>query len=208
MTVSSAIALFGTMLVLAAIPSPSVFAVIARSLASGLGQGMMTVIGIVAGDLIFILLAVYGLASIAATMSHLFVMIKYLGSAYLIWLGVALWRAKSGTASAVSERPERHELSGLANVLCGLFITLGDPKAILFYISFLPAFLDLSQVSIVDTGLIMASATLAVGGTKLGYAYMADRSRVFLKNAIAQKAMNITAGSVMILTGIFLVAKS
>lgn len=204
MTLNSIAALFGAMFILAIVPAPSVFAVVARSIASGFTHGVVTAIGIVFGDFIFIILAVSGLWSIAESMGSLFVLVKYLGGAYLIWLGVGLWRSKSKTEEIEGIK----ELSWSSNFLCGLFITLGDPRAILFYISFLSAFIELSNVSILDTGIIMVVATIAVGGAKVGYAYMAHKARFLFKSARAKKAMNITAGSVMIGTGIFLVAKT
>lgn len=204
MTFSGIAALFGAMFFLAIVPGPSVFAVVARSIASGFTHGLVTVIGIVVGDFVFIILAVYGLWSVAETMGSLFVLVKYLGGAYLIWLGIGLWSSKSKNV----EVEGINELSWLSNFLCGLFITLADPKAILFYASFFPAFLELSSVSIIDASIIMVIATIAVGGVKLGYAYMADKARLLFESSRAKKGMNITAGSVMIGTGVFLVAKT
>ena len=204
MTFSSMAALFSAMIVLAIIPSPSVFAVVARSIASGFTHGLVTVIGIVFGDFVFIILAIYGLSAIAETMSSLFVLVKYLGSAYLIWLGIKLSRSKPKFVEV--ERIK--ESSWLSSFLSGLFITLGDQKAIFFYISFFPAFLDLKSISVIDTIIVMAIAMVAVGGVKLGFAYMADKARLVLKSSKAKKGMNITAGSVMIGTGIFLLVKT
>ena len=204
MTLSSIATLFGAMVVLSIIPGPSVFAVVARSIASGFTHGLVTVIGIVVGDFVFIILAIYGLSAIAETMSSLFVLVKYLGGAYLIWLGIELGRSKSKIVEVEGIR----ESSWLSNFLSGLFITLGDQKAILFYIGFFPAFLELSSVSIFDTSIIMVIAAIAVGGVKLGYAYMADKARLLFKSSRVKKVMNITAGSVMIGTGIFLVVKT
>jgi threonine/homoserine/homoserine lactone efflux protein len=93
MTFGGGGALFGTMVVLAAIPSVSVLAVSARSAASGFVHGALTTLGVVLGDVVFILLAVYGLAAIAELMGDRFVLVRYLGAAYLVWLGVVLWRA-------------------------------------------------------------------------------------------------------------------
>ncbi|OQY46072.1 MAG: hypothetical protein DRR08_29785 [Candidatus Parabeggiatoa sp. nov. 2] len=204
MTFNSTAALFGAMFVLAIIPSPSVFVVVARTIESGFIHGFVIILGIIAGDLIFIIVAIYGLSSLAETMSSLFVLVKFLGSTYLIWLGIRLWRSKQKSVKV----QEIKKLSWSSNFLCGLFITLGDPKAILFYISFLPAFLEPSNVSIFDTCIIMLIATLAVGGAKLGYAYMANKSRLLFESAKAKKAMNLTAGTVMIGTGIFLLVKT
>ncbi len=204
MKFSSMAAFFSAMIVLAIIPSPSVFAVVARSIASGFTHGLVTVIGIVIGDFVFIILAIYGLSAIAETMSSLFVLVKYLGSAYLIWLGIKLSRSKPKFVEV--ERIK--ESSWLSSFLSGLFITLGDQKAIFFYISFFPAFLDLKSISVIDTIIVMAIAMVAVGGVKLGFAYMADKARLVLKSSKAKKGMNITAGSVMIGTGIFLLVKT
>ena len=204
MTFSSIVALFGSMIALAIIPDTSVIAVVARSMTSGFVHGLVAVIGIVAGDIVFILLAFYGLSAMAETMGSLFVLVKYLGAVYLMWLGLGLWRSKSKSVEIEGIK----ELSWLSNFLCGLLITLGDPKAIFFYISFLPAFVDLSSVTIVDAIIIMVSATFAVGSVKLSYAYMADKSRLLFKNARTKKIINFTAGSVMIGTGIIIMAKT
>lgn len=83
----SLMALLSTMFVLAIIPSPSVFAVIARSITSGFIHGVITTVGIIAGDFIFILLAMLGVWTLAETMASVFFLLKYLGSAYLIYLG-------------------------------------------------------------------------------------------------------------------------
>ncbi|MGK7896233.1 MAG: LysE family translocator [Xenococcus sp. (in: cyanobacteria)] len=204
MTLSNIAALFGTMMVLAMIPSPSVFAVVARSMASGFIHGFITVIGIVVGDFIFIILAIYGLSTIAETMGNLFVLVKYLGSVYLIWLGINLWRSKS----QILEIEEIKESFWLSNFLTGLFITLADHKAIFFYMSFFPAFLDLSKVSLFDIGIILMIAAIAISVSKLGYAYMADRARFLFKSYRAKKGINVIAGTVMIATGIFILTKT
>lgn len=204
MTFSNIAALFATMIVLAAIPGTSVFAVVSRTVASGFFHGFIIVIGIVIGDIIFIIIAVHGLSVIAESMGSMFILVKYLGAAYLIWFGIELWRSKS--ESVLVDGIE--EPSWLSNFLCGLFITLGDQKAILFYMGFFPAFVDLSSVSISDISIIMVVATVAVGGVKLSYAYVADKTKLLFKNSRAKKGMNIMAGSVMIGTGIILVAKT
>ena len=201
---STIAALLAAMIPLAVIPSPSVFAVVARSMASGFMHGVVTTIGIVVGDCFFIILAIYGLSAIAQIMGSLLVVIKYFGSIYLIWLGIKLIRAKA----KILEVEGIKEFSWFSSFLCGLLITLSDPKAILFYMSFFPAFIDLSNLSFLDTATILLTATVAVGGVKLGYAYMADRAKLLWKNPRANKIMDIIAGSVIIGTGIVLVVKT
>ena len=204
MTLNSTIALFMTMFVLAIIPSPSVFTVIARSITSGFYQGLLTVVGIVIGDFVFILLAIYGLSILAENLDSLFVLVKYIGSLYLIGLGIVLWRSRVKVEAIKAIK----DSSWLTSLMSGLLITLSDQKAILFYMGFFPAFLDLSKLTLVDTGMILAIATIAVGGAKLSYAYLANQSRNFLQSIKAQKFMNILAGSVMIITGIFILIRT
>ncbi len=201
MTIGSMVALFGAMVVLAFIPGVSAITVSARSAASGFNHGVFTTIGIVVGDIIFILLAIFGLSVLAETMDNLFVLVKYLGGAYLIWLGIALWRSRLNTAEA----DKTITASLMSSFLAGLFITLGDQKAILFYLVFFPAFLDLSRMSYFDVSIIIIIAAVAIVCAKLSYAYMAVRASLLLKNSSAMKKINIAAGSVMIGTGIFLV---
>lgn len=204
LTPGSIAALFGSMIVLAFIPSVSVLVVSARSAAGGFTHGVFTTIGIVVGDIIFILLAIYGLSVVAELMGSRFSLVKYLGGAYLIWLGIKLWISKPGTG----EVENNIEPSLLSSFLTGLFITLGDQKAILFYLGFFPAFLDLSSVSLADTSIIILIATLAVGGAKLVYAYMADRASLFLSSSSATKIINIVAGTVMVGVGVLLAVKT
>lgn len=189
------------MVLLAALPSTSVLTVVARSLSAGFWHGGVTALGIVMGDIVFILFAVYGLAVLATTLVSVFVVIKCVGSAYLIMLGVALWRAKA-TAIKINgvEKP-----SWISSFLTGLLITLGDQKAVLFYIGFFPAFVDLSNLTLTDTSLIIGVAIGAVGGVKLAYAYMAGQAQKLLQQPKVHTLINRAAGTAMILTGLYLV---
>lgn len=204
MTLRTAFALFGAMFVLALIPGPGVFAVVARSMSSGFRHGAITTLGIVAGDYVFIVLTVSGLVALANTMGSFFVILKYLGAAYLIWLAISLWRAEvhSGDIQGVKD------FSFISNFLTGLFTTLGNPKAILFYIGFFPTFLDLSTISVLDVSLILFIATIAIGSVKLGYAFVASNTRRLISSPRAQKSTNRVASCIMACSGILLAVKS
>ncbi|MCF4970657.1 LysE family transporter, partial [Nostoc sp. CMAA1605] len=88
----------------------------------------------------------------------------------------------------------------------GLLITLGDQKATLFYLGFFPAFLDISQISYLDTMIIILITILAVGGVKIVYAFMADRARLLIRHQ-TRKIINFIAGFIMIAVGLFLFIK-
>ena len=204
LSLASILALLGTLIVLAVIPSVSVLTVSARAAAFGFTHGMFAALGIVIADIIFILLAVYGLALVAELMGEQFTLIKYIGGVYLVWLGISLWRA-----DARARKTEAIRQSSLgSSFLSGFLITLGDQKAILFYLGFFPAFIDLSLMTPTDTLIVIIIAIIGVGGAKLVYAWLADRASLLFKNTQAVRAINMLAGGVMIAVGMFLLAKT
>ena len=140
MSSGSLLALFGAMLIVALIPGPAVFAVIARTFSSGFSRGLMMIIGITLGDFIFILLSLFGLSIIAEIMGTAFLIIKYVSAAYLIWLGITLIKSKVNAEDIKSSK----ESSLIANLITGLMVNLGNPKAIVFYIGLFPAFIDVN----------------------------------------------------------------
>jgi threonine/homoserine/homoserine lactone efflux protein len=169
---SALAALAGAMALLAAVPSISVLAVTARAASGGFAHGALTALGIVVADLLFIVLAIFGLVLLAETLGELFVLVRWLGAAWLVLLGILLWRAGPPAGSGAVAPPQ----SWLASFLAGLLLTLGDQKAILFYLGFLPAFVDLTALTLADAGLVCAAAILSVGGVKLAYAAVAARA--------------------------------
>ena len=204
LTFSGMAVLSGVMVVGAMIPGVSVLTVSARSAAFGFAHGVFTSLGIVVGDIVFIFIAIYGLSVLADVTGSYFVLIKALGGAYLVWLGIILWRSK---AKAV--RVEGNgETSLLSSFVIGLLITLGDQKAILFYLGFFPAFIDLSAMSYIDAGIIAVIAAVAVGGPKLVYAYMADRASLIIKSPKITKFINAAAGGVMMAVGVFVMVRA
>lgn len=192
------------MLLLAIVPGPAVFAIIARSFSSGLLRGLYMTMGIVLGDYIFIILALYGLSALAEVMGATFFIIKYISAAYLIWLGFNLLRAK---ASAVDIEASK-DASLFSSFIAGLLITLGNPKAILFYVGFFPAFINAGSVTSYDVGLIMVAATLAFGSVNLCYALLAVRAKRAFKSANAATIINKTAGTIMVSTGALVAVKA
>jgi threonine/homoserine/homoserine lactone efflux protein len=199
-TLSSMAALFIAMAILAAVPSVSVLMVTTRSASLGFIHGVYTTIGIVSGDIFYILLAIFGLVLLADTMGNAFVMIKYLGGAYLIFLGVNFWWKRN----SVTKDIDATESSLLSSFLAGLLVTLADQKAILFYLGFFPAFLDLSAITLLDTGTITGITIVAVGGVKMVYAYLADRAS-FVANTRLTEGIKLTAGCVLVLVGLYLI---
>lgn len=199
LTFSSAFALFAAMALLAAIPSLSVLAVTARAASAGFRQGAWVALGIVAGDTVFIVLAMFGLQWLAAALGDAFVWLKYLGGVYLLWLGFRLWRAKP----AVEAQADGGAAASTSSFMSGLLLTLGDQKAILFYLGFFPAFIDLAALTPVDALAIVVIAAVAVGGVKLAYAAAAGRAGVVTGPRLG-RILNRVAGGVLLAVGVYL----
>lgn len=223
MTWGSTLALFGSLVVLAALPSLSVLAVVTRSASRGLWHGVCVALGIVLGDSLFILLALGGLALLGGWLGSLAPWLRLLAGLYLILLGVNLYRYRppsilltQAPASASSDEPldesihlETHEPSHTiaalgASFWLGLGITLADQKATVFYLGFLPAFLGNGEVTGLDRGIVLATAIVAVGGVKLMYALLGDRARALLRPQY-QRRLTALGSVIMIGVGLTLI---
>lgn len=203
MTLANAVALMGSLLVLAIIPSVSVLLVSSRSASGGFVHGVATTGGIVLGDIVYICLAIFGLALLTEAMGEAAFLIKYAGGAYMIWMGVKLWR--SGRAS-VDGAEDAASPSLVSSFLTGLFITLADQKVVLFYLGFLPAFIDLTHISYLDAGIVMGISVVAVGGVKLLYAYLAHKAGARLGSG-SNILINRSASCVMVGVGVYLFSR-
>jgi threonine/homoserine/homoserine lactone efflux protein len=202
MTLGTIATLFFALVILAALPSTSVIAVVSRSIGGGFKHGIATSIGIVIGDIGFIIIAILGLSIVAEALGNLFLWVKFCAALYLIWFGIVLWRSIPAATSVDSIQQK----TLISSFLCGLFITLGDQKAILFYLGFFPAFIDLDNVSQTDIFIIILITIIAVGGVKLTYAYASNKSSTLLKNTTAKIILNRLAGSAMLVAGCYLIA--
>lgn len=205
MSLVEIVVLFAAMATLALVPSTSVALVVARSSTAGFSNGGAVTAGIVVGDLVFVFLAVFGMAALAEMMGSLFLILRYLAGAYLIWFGISLMRSKPSL--------QVEDSGGLpsklsASFLSGLLVTLGDVKAIFFYASFFPAFVDLATIKASDIVIIAVLTVVAVGGVKLGYAYFATVIASYSKNHRAERAVKVTAGGFMIGAGTYLLAEA
>ncbi len=206
MSVIDCIVLFGIMVALAALPSSSVALVVARSATLGVSNGIAAAIGIVMGDLLFIALAIFGLSVVAETMGSFFVVIKVLGGIYLIWLGVNLLKSAAGPVPAQPDVQKTRSLA--ASFAAGLVLTLGDVKAIFFYVSLFPMFVELTALTSADLAAIVAITIIGVGSVKVAYAILAGKLADFAQRRQFGSASRKVAGGLMVGAGSYLILKA
>ena len=204
MTIASALALYSTMIILALIPGPGVVVVVARALDSGFRQGFVTAMGILSGDFIFIALAIFGLAALADVMGNFFVIIKYAGAAYLMYLGFQLITSANASTSTITLKPANYS----TNYLVGLVTSISNPKVTLFYLSFFPAFFDIETLSGTDVVLLFVIATLSVGVVMAGYAYVAAKTKSSFAASPKTKYLKFGSGALLMGGGVFVELRS
>jgi len=203
------IALATVMTLLAAIPSSSVALVVIRASTMGVKQGVITSLGVVAGDLVFVAMVLLGLTALSEQLGALFVVIRYLAAGYLIWFGLNLisnhaHRVPQGEPSV----PPNGARTTSASFLSGLLLTLSDIKAVLFYASLFPAFIDPITLRSVDIAAIFGITLFAVGGIKIVYAVSASKMVKLSGRLRFQTKAKPVAGAMMIATGGYLLVKT
>jgi threonine/homoserine/homoserine lactone efflux protein len=178
-----------------AAPGPGVAAVIARGLARGPQGAMAFIMGFVVGDLIWFLGAALGLSALAQTAHAAFVAVKYAGAAYLLFLAYKLWSAPARRLDPLdvpdaAQRP-------LASFLGTLSLTLGNPKAMVFYIALLPTVVNLESLSPMGYVEIAAAIAIILPAILGTYVILAARARVWFQNPRANQLLNRSSGTVM-----------
>jgi threonine/homoserine/homoserine lactone efflux protein len=186
------------------LPSTSVALVVTRAATHGVPNGIAVASGIVIGDLVFVTLALLGMSVVAETMGTFFAVLKYIGGAYLIWLGFSLIRSKA-SFDALESDSSRSSL--IASALAGLTLTLGDFKAILFYASLFPSLFDVAALSTTDVSAIVGVTILGVGGVKVIYAVAARKIVQRFSNISAARHARTVGGGILMGAGGFLIAK-
>jgi threonine/homoserine/homoserine lactone efflux protein len=204
LSTQSIISLFSIMLIGAAIPGASVLTVTARSATYGFIHGLFVSLGILLGDIIFILLAIYGLSLLSGLLEQHFYLIKYIGALYLMWLGILLLRTPQEKIAHIDNTEKKYAATFTSSFVAGLLITLGDQKAILFYLAVFPALFQLARFSIIDTLTVISIAGFAILFTKLLYAWLADRTSMLFYGSSWRHLLHLAAGCVMIGVGVLL----
>ena len=200
MTVAQFLALLAAMFAIAVVPGPSDLLVVGRSIAAGFSHGVAVTVGVIAADYVFVLVALFSLGFIANELGAVFAVIRYGCGIFLIASGVAIWRSRNRNATVRSERSR----SLAASFAAGFLTTLGDPKAILFYLSLLPAFVDMTAVTWQIALLVMGAATLTIASIKLGYAFLSVRAKTYLENRSAHVKTSAVSAAAAIIVGVYL----
>jgi threonine/homoserine/homoserine lactone efflux protein len=204
MTLSLWLAFVAASSVLLVIPGPTVLLVVSYALGQGWRTALPMAVGVALGDFTAMTLSMLGLGALLAASATLFTVLKWIGAAYLVWLGAKLWRA-GGTLEAA---PRTDAVSAIRMLGHAWLVTALNPKSITFFVAFLPAFLDpqadfLTQMLVFETTFLVLAFANA-----FGYALVASRARGFVADPRALKIVNRTGGGLLVGAGIATVTLS
>lgn len=177
-----------------ATPGPGVAAIIARSLAHGFKGAPAFVAGFVVGDLLWFGIAATGLAALARTAATVFVVIKWAGVAYLLFLAWKLWSSPAERVEVTRDDGRQH---GWRAFVASLMLTLANPKAILFFLALLPTVVDLASMNGLRFAEISLAITLVLPTVLFAYVFLAARARQLFTTPRAVRRLNRSSGVAM-----------
>lgn len=185
-------------------PGPGVFATVSRSLSHGTQAGLIITLGLVAGDLVYLSLAMLGLVALANLYPTVFLGLQLLGALWLIYLSYSLSTSMPELVVDNSTRQKKTK-TNFSHFSAGLAISLTNPKVILFYLGVLPGFFDLSAINITEkiTIIILASVVLFVGCG--AYAVLTGRARHLFSSPKAVLRLNRVAASLLFITACWII---
>ena len=186
--------------VLLAIPGPTVMLVVSYALGRGRASAWATVPGVTLGDFTAMTVSLFGAGAVLAASADLFTALKLAGAAYLVWLGIRLWRAPA----ALPEPPDAdaRRRGALAMFANAYVVTALNPKGIVFFVAFVPQFIDpgaplLAQFAILEaTFLTLAAANVAL------WAVLAGQMRARFRAPSTMRWLNRAGGSFLVGAGI------
>ena len=202
MSPENAVSFLFIIFVFAITPGPGVFALLARSLASGARPSVSLALGMAVSDVIYLILACFGLAVIAEQWAGLFMVVRFVGAFYLLYLGWKMWSAS--TEASLQNGVDGVSFTATRGLLQGFLISASNPKVIFFYIAFLPTILDLNGLTPSDIALASSLTLLGIMFGLMLIAVCASSARRFFTSRKAVKSLNRTSGGIMIGAGSYL----
>ncbi len=193
MSLSTLLVFAGALFIAAGSPGPNIAALVARVLTKGARNVLPFLSGMWLGEAIWLTFAVAGLATIAETFHVAFVVIKWVGVAYLLYLAWKMWFASSDTAG--EELPDEQSATRL--FLAGFTVTMGNPKIMVFYVALLPSIIDLHGVTLSGWAELVTTMFVVLVVIDLTWAMLAAKARTFLKSRRAVRIANRTSAATM-----------
>jgi threonine/homoserine/homoserine lactone efflux protein len=185
-------------------PGPGIAAIIARVLGRGLAGGPAFIAGFVVGDLIWFTVAAAGLIVIAQTLQPLFLVLKYAGAAWLLYLAWKIWTSPVQPLDADAAPPARDDWQAFSGAL---MLTLGNPKVAVFFLSIMPLVVDVGALTLPGFMELAFVIVIVITPTLGGYTLLAERARRMIRSTRDFAAINRTSAVAMGAAGIAVITR-
>jgi threonine/homoserine/homoserine lactone efflux protein len=199
MNLESYIAFASAMTLLILSPGPGLAAFLSRSMVSGAASGILVVLGMIIVDFLYLGLAIVGLSVIATYLGPLFQFVKYAAAIYLIWLGYQTIKSTRKPLPFQS----RSKPSYIKDIGIGMVVTLGNPKAILFYGALLPSFFQVSEIQMADFLIMCVTITVVTFLVYGTYTVLTGHIKQAFNSDKLQRRVNYSTGGIYMGSGIF-----
>lgn len=187
--------------VFALIPGPTVILVVGQAIVNGRRAVLPLASGVVAGDFVAMSLSLIGLGAVMAASANLFGALKWFGVAYLIYLGIKSWKADP---VGIADKPQLTAPRSLRDLFKSSFlVTALNPKDIVFFVAFLPQFVDSALPGGPQFAILIITFLVIVSITITSFAFSAGAVRNRVKSYGAQKRLNRLGGGALIGAGAF-----
>ncbi|TAJ25940.1 MAG: LysE family translocator [Reyranella sp.] len=184
--------------VLLVIPGPTVLLVVSYALGQGWRTALPMAVGVALGDFTAMTLSMLGLGALLATSATLFTVLKWVGAAYLVYLGIKLWRS----GGALDAQPRTDAVSAAKMLGHAWLVTALNPKSITFFVAFLPAFIDPTADFLTQMLVFEATFLVLAFANAFGYALVASRARRFASDSRAIGVVNKVGGGLLVGAGV------
>lgn len=198
MSIETWLALAAATAVLVLIPGPTTLLVVSYALGQGWRTAFPMAVGVALGDITAMTVSMLGIGALLVASATAFTVLKWVGAAYLVWLGIKLWRAGGGLAAI----PRKDRTSAARLLGHAWIVTALNPKSITFYVAFLPQFLNPNADFLTQMLIVEATVVVPASGIVLVYAAMAARAGRLVRNPRAVTLINRTGGTLLIGAGV------
>lgn len=204
MTLNAIAAYAFALFVVVLIPGPGITALVARALGSSFRESLAMAFGIMLGDLVFLTAVVLGLAVVAQAFGTMFMVIKYAGAAYLAYLAYKIWT--SGMLKADAETDPKRSI--FQSLVSGLLVTLGNPKAMIFYLALVPTLVDITTITVTDYFELLGVTIVVLMAGTIPYIVLAAKAREFFRRPAALKRLNRASATFLAGTAGYIAVRS
>lgn len=188
-------------LILLVIPGPTIIMVISQALAHGRRVALASVAGVGLGDLIATSLSLAGAGALLATSGTLFSVLKLIGAAYLIWIGFKMWRTPV-TIPDVAVEANAPAVRPMTIFRDSFLVTALNPKGILFFIAFVPQFIDPARPYLPQAAIFVGTFTVLGILNAIAFALAADQARQAVRRPGVLRTATRAGGSLLMMAGL------